>query len=115
MMNKLLSLAAGAALVALTGTAYAGQPSAAPAKQALQLSDNQMDRVTAGGVGIANGASLALGEVTAVTFTQTSTNVVTVNPGRIAIGQAFSQALASGGFLFQAAAISHADTAASLP
>jgi hypothetical protein len=113
MMTKLLSLAAGAALVALTGTAYAAQP--APAKHALQLSDNQMDVVTAGGVGIANGASLALGEVTAVTFTQTSTNVVTVNPGKVAIGQAFSQALASGGFLFQAAAISHADTAASLP
>jgi hypothetical protein len=46
--------------------------------------------------------------------TQTSTNVSTVTP-RIAIGQAFSQALAAGGFLFQAAAISHADTAASLP
>jgi hypothetical protein len=107
MMNKLFSLAAGAALLALSGTAYADQPK--------QLSDSQMDVVTAGGVGIANGASLALGEVTAVTITQTSTNVVTVNPGKIAIGQAFSQSLASGGFLFQAAAISHADTAASLP
>ena len=105
MMNKLFSLTAGAALLALSGTAYAQQ----------QLSDSQMDVVTAGGVGIANGASLALGEVTAVTVTQTSTNVVTVNPGKIAIGQAFSQALASGGFLFQAAAISHSDTAASLP
>ena len=110
MMNKLFSVAAGAALLALSGTAYAQAP-----KQALPLSDSQMDDVTAGGVGIANGASLSLGEVTAVTFTQTSTNVVTVNPGKIAIGQAFSQALGSGGFLFQAAAISHADTAASLP
>ena len=107
MMNKLFSLAAGAALLALSSTAYAQAPK--------QLSDSQMDVVTAGGIGIANGASLALGEVTAVTITQTSTNVVTVNPGKIAIGQAFSQALASGGFLFQAAAISHADTAASLP
>jgi NADPH-dependent curcumin reductase CurA len=115
MMNKLISLAAGAALVALTGTAYAAQPQAAPAKKTLQLSDNQMDNVTAGAVGIANGASLALGEVTAVTFTQTSTYAQTVNPGRIAVGQAFSQALASGGFFFQAGAISHADTAASLP
>ena len=107
MMNKLFSIVAGVALLALTGTAYAEQPK--------QLSDSQMDVVTAGGVGIANAVALSLGEVTAVTITQTSTNVVTVNPGKIAIGQAFSQALASGGFFFQAAAISHSDTAASLP
>ncbi len=106
MMHKLLSLVAGAALFALAGTAHAGQP--------VPLSDNQMDGVTAGGVGIANAAALALGEVLADTATQTSTNVSTVSP-KIAIGQAFSQALAAGGFLFQAAAISHADTAASLP
>ena len=111
MMNKLLI--AGVAVLALSGTAYAGQP--AYAKQALQLSDSQMDRVNAGGVAIGNATALALGEVTAVTLTQTSTNVVTVNPGKIAVGQAFSQALASGGFLFQAGAVSHADTAASLP
>lgn len=105
MSSKLLSLAAGAALVALVGTAQAGQA---------QLSDKQMDGVTAGGVGIANAAALALGEALADTVTQTSTNVSTVTP-KIAIGQAFSQALAAGGFLFNAAAISHADTAASLP
>jgi len=106
MMHKFFSLVAGAALLALAGTAYAGQP--------VPLSDNQMDGVTAGGVGIANAAALALGEVLADTVTQTSTNVSTVSP-KIAIGQAFSQSLAAGGFLFQAAAISHADTAASLP
>jgi len=117
MMNKLLSLAAGAALLALSGNAYAEQVSAKQphVKQAVALSDKQMDGVTAGGVGIANAASVAYGEVDAETFNQTSTNVVTVSPGKIAIGQAFSQALASGGFLFQAAAISHADTSASLP
>ncbi len=104
MTHKFYSLVAGAALLALAGTANAGQA----------LSDRQLDTVTAGGVGIANAAALALGEVLADTVTQTSTNVSTVTP-RIAIGQAFSQALASGGFLFQAAAISHADTAASLP
>jgi hypothetical protein len=113
MMNKLFSLAAGAALLALSGTAYAEQPKAAAPKQALQLSDSQMDGVTAGSLGIANAASLALGEVTAVTFTQTSTNVVHLEDPVISIGQAFSQSLASGGFLFQAAAISHVDTAAS--
>lgn len=106
MKNKLFSLVAGAALMALAGTAFAGQPQ--------QLSDRQMDGVTAGGVGIANAAALALGEVDAVTVTQTSTNVSTVTP-RIAIGQAFAQALATGGFLFQAAAAVHADSAASLP
>lgn len=104
MTHKFYSLVAGAALLALAGTANAGQA----------LSDRQLDTVTAGGVGIANAAALALGEVLADTVTQTSTNVSTVTP-RIAIGQAFSQALSSGGFLFQAAAISHADTAASLP
>jgi len=112
MINKLFSLATGAALLALAGTAYAGQ--ASPVGQPLPLSDKQMDRVTAGGVGIANAAAEALGELFADTVTQTSTNVSTVTP-RIAIGQAFSQALAGGGVLFQAAAISHADTAASLP
>jgi hypothetical protein len=106
MTNKLFSMAAGAALLALAGTAYAGQPQ--------QLSDRQLDGVTAGGTAIANGASLALGEVLADTATQTSTNVSTVTP-KIAIGEAFSQALAAGGFLFNAAAISHADTFATLP
>jgi predicted nicotinamide N-methyase len=106
MMKKLISLAAGATLLALASTANAAQPVA--------LTDGQMDGVTAGGVAIANGASLALGEVTAETATETSTNVDTVFPGIIAIGQSFSQALATGGFLFQAAAISHADTAAHL-
>jgi len=109
MTNKLSSLVAGVALLALTGTAFAGQP--------LKLSNGQMDSVSAGGVGIANAASLALGEVTADTATQTSTNVSTAGATltHIAIGQSFSQALAVGGFLFQAGAISHADTAASLP
>jgi len=105
-MKKFLSLLAGGALLVLASNVYAAQP--------VQLSDRQMDGVTAGGTGIANAAALALGEVEADTITQTSTNVSTVSP-RFAIGQSFSQALAAGGFLFQAAAASHADTAASLP
>jgi hypothetical protein len=112
MMHKLFSLVTGAALLALTGTAYAGQ-SGNPG-QPLQLSESQMDRVTAGGIALANAAGLALGEVSADTITQTSTNVVTVG-NRIAVGLAVSQSLAIGGFLFQAAAVAHADTAASLP
>lgn len=107
MTNKFYSLVAGAALIALAGTAQAGQP--------LQLSDHQMDKVTAGGVALANGAALALGEIATDTVTQTSTNVVTVSPGRIAVGLAFSQALAAGGILTQAAAVVHADTFATLP
>jgi hypothetical protein len=114
MTNKFFSLAACATLVALCGTAYAQQPLPVPAKQPLALSDKQMDGVTAGGAATANGASLALGELFADTVTQTSTNVSTVTP-KIAIGQAFSQALAGGGILFNAAAISHTDTFASLP
>ena|ERR1700676_3075884 len=110
MLNKILI--AGAAVLALSGTAYAGQP--ASAKHAMQLSDSQMDHVTAGSVAIANAGALSLGEITAVTITQTSTNVVDTDDLNSAVGQAFSQALASGGFLFQAAAVAHADTAASL-
>jgi len=106
MTNKLSSLVAGAALLALAGTAYAGQP--------LPLSDKQMDGVTAGASALANAAATALGEIEAVTVTQTSTNTVTVTP-RIAVGQSFAQALAAGGILFQAAAAVHADSFATLP
>jgi hypothetical protein len=104
MTNKFLSLAAGAALLALAGTAYAEQP----------LSNKQMDGVTAGGIALANAASVAFGELLADTISQTSTNVSLVTP-KGAVAQAFSQALATGGFLFNAAAISHVDTAASFP
>ena len=110
MLNKLLI--AGAAVLALSGTAYAGQP--ASAKHAMQLSDSQMDRVNAGSVAIANAGALSLGEITAVTITQTSTNVVDTDDLNSAVAQAFSHALASGGFLFHAAAVAHSDTAASL-
>lgn len=105
MTTKLFSLFAGAALLALAGTANAGQ---------LQLSDRQMDGVTAGGTALADAAALALGEAFSDTATQTSTNVSTVTP-RIAVGQSFAQALAGGGFLFQAAAAVHSDSFATLP
>jgi len=104
-MNKFLSLLAGGALLACAGTAFAGQP--------MQLSGPQMDTVTAGAVAIANGAALAIGDVLADTATQTFTAVSTVTP-KLALATSFSQALAAG-FLFQAGAASHADTAASLP
>jgi hypothetical protein len=117
MMMKFLSPAVGAALLALASAANAGQP--------MQLSDNQMDVVTAGaniqlpgGVALANAAALALGEVTADTKTQTSTNVSTagLNPlAWIAIGQSASTAVAAGGFLFDAGAVAHSDSTASLP
>jgi hypothetical protein len=111
MIKKLLPLAAGAALFTLASAASAAQPA--------QLSDQQMDGVTAGGTAIGNAAALALGEAMSDTITQTSTNVNTggsiFSLTWIAVGQAASQSLASGGFLFQAAAVSHADTAASLP
>lgn len=126
MMNKLLSLAACATVVALTSAANAEQSVPASVKKPLSLSDRQMDGVTAGTTGIANAAAAAFGEVLADTATQTSTNTVTVGTtvgpvtgngvqlltGRIAIGQAYSQSLAAGGFFFQATGASHADTAA---
>lgn len=104
-MKKFYALLAGGALLALTGTAALAQP--------LPLTDTQMDGVTAGAVGISNAVSLAIGDVTAETLTQTSTNVNTAT-SRFAIGQAFTQGLAAS-LLFQAASVSHADTAASLP
>jgi hypothetical protein len=117
MMLKFLTPAVGAALLALASAAHAGQPT--------QLSDGQMDGITAGanaevmgGVALANAAGLALGEVTADTKTQTSTNVNTAagNPlDWIAIGQSATTAVAAGGFLFDAAAVAHSDSTASLP
>jgi len=106
MTKKLSTLVAGAALLALAGTAHAGQP--------LQLSDNQMDGVTAGANALANAAAAAFGELFSDTNTQTSTNTVTVTP-RIAVAQSLAQALAGGGFLFQSAASVHADSFATLP
>ena len=104
MMKKAFSLLAGGALLALASTAYAGQP----------LTNQQLDRVTAGGTALADAAALALGEVDSITVTQTSTNVSTVTP-KIAVGQSFAQALAAGGFLFDAAAAVHSDSFATLP
>jgi thiazole synthase ThiGH ThiG subunit len=115
MKKQMYSLLAVGALLAFASPVYAGEPmQASSTQQPIALSSTQMDGVTAGGVGIANAAALALGEVTADTLTLTSTNVSKVGP-QIAIGQAFSQALAAGGFLFQAGAVAHSDTAASLP
>ena len=105
-MNKLFSMVAGAALLALAGTAQAGN---------LQLSDRQMDGVTAGGAAVANGVSVTLGEVLSDTATQLSTNVSTASFPHIAIAEAASTGTAAGGFLFQAFSQSHVDTFATLP
>ena len=109
MMHKILSLVAGAMLLAFAGSAQAGQ--------LMPLSDGQMDVVTAGGTAIANAATVTFGEVTSDTITLTSTNVSTAGPTltHVAIAESFSQGLAVGGFLFDAASISHSDSAASLP
>jgi len=106
-MMKFYSLLVGASLLALAGTAQAGQP----------LSDNQMDGVTAGAAATANAAALALGDFLTFTATQTATNAVTSLDGLqvgIAFGGSLSEAAASSA-LFQAAVATHADSAASLP
>jgi hypothetical protein len=106
-MMKFCSLLVGASLLALAGTAQAGQP----------LSDNQMDGVTAGAAATANAAALALGDFLTFTATQTATNAVTSIGGiqvGIAFGGSLSEAAASSA-LFQAAVATHADSAASLP
>jgi hypothetical protein len=113
MTNKLLSLTAGAALLALSNTAYAQQPVAAPAKHPVALSDQQMDKVSAGSVAIGQAAAVALGELFSDTFTQTSTNANKTGPAltQIVIGQSQSWAI-SAGVLYQAFAVSHADSSA---
>jgi hypothetical protein len=103
-MKTFYSLLAGGALL-LANTAFAAQP----------LSETQMDRVTAGATALANGGALALGELTTVTFSRSGTDINTATFPRYAVGLNVSQALAAGGFLFQAAAAAHSDTAASLP
>ena len=106
-MMKFYSLLVGASLLALAGTAQAGQP----------LSDNQMDGVTAGAAATANAAALALGDFLTFTATQTATNAVT-SLGSLQVGIAFGGALseaAAASALFQAAVATHADSAASLP
>lgn len=111
MKKQFFALLAGGAFLALASTANAAGP--------MQLNDNQMDAVSAGSTALANGVSLALGEAFSDTASLTSTNISRVSPqgvqsplGQIVIGQAFSQAVAGGGFLFQAAAASHADSLA---
>lgn len=125
MMRNLISLAAGAAFVALSGTAYAGQPLPTVAKQPLALSDKQMDSVTAGSTAVGNATGLSIGEITADTYTQSSTSVFRVGPpvgspagtpawvGQIVWGGAYSQSIAAGGFLVNTLAAAHADSAAS--
>lgn len=119
MMRNLLSLATGAALLALSGTAYAGQPVAAPAKQRLALSDQQMDRVAAGTSAIANGAGLAIGEIIGDTYSKTSVSLFTTAPpgasgitGQIVWAGAYTQSVASGGILYKTFSVAHADSLA---
>lgn len=121
MKKQVFSLLAGGALLAFTGTANAGEP--------LRLTDNQMDRVSAGAVALADAASVTFGEVISNTYSQTSTEaqtiprtvpvfengtqVGTITFPRIVVAQAFSQGVAAGGFLFNAASASAAQSYAS--
>lgn len=115
MNSKFSALLAGASLLALAGAANAAQP----------LSDNQMDRVTAGAAAAATGQALALGDFLTFTQTVTATDAVTSltitnangSTTRIngsALGQAISTAAAASA-LFQAAAATSSQSAATLP
>jgi hypothetical protein len=108
MKVKLAFLLAGACMIALAGTANAGQQ---------LLSDKQLDKVSAGAAATANAAALALGDFDATTLTQTATNAVTSIAGvqiGVAVGQSLSVATAASA-LFQAAVATHASSAATLP
>jgi hypothetical protein len=100
---KLFAVTAASALIAVASAANAAQPRT--------LSDTEMDGVASGSSALANAAALALGEVTADTQTQTSTNINKAGPlPRIVIGQAFGASVAAGGFLFDAGGAVHVDT-----
>jgi len=103
MKKQVFALLAGTALLAFASSANAAGP--------MQLSDNQMDGVSAGSLALANAVSVTFGEVLSDTFSQTNVFASTVTPQMIA-AQAFSQGVAAGGFLFQAASASHADSLA---
>ena len=91
MMNKIFSLAAGAALLALAGTAHAGQP--------LPLSDNQMDRVTAGWSLLETDVSNT--SITMVSVYQTPNTIacdscyLLINTNSISVGSAIKGGLVS--------------------
>ena len=77
MKNKVLLLASAWSF-ALAGTAIAGQPVA--------LSDAQMDRVVAGGVGSASSLADALGNLQAQTLTFSLGSADSVNGTALAMG-----------------------------
>jgi hypothetical protein len=101
-MKMFCSLIAGGALLALASTAFAGQP--------LQLTDRQLDGVTAGGAAIADGFGFGFGDVTADTQTQTLTNVTPT----LSLAKAVSLTAAAG-LWFPAIASSHSDATATAP
>ena len=103
MKTKLLSLLAGASLVALAGAANAGQP--------IALSNDQMDGVTAGASAIAVAAALTLGTFDSETTAQTTTNVV---GHTFAVAESAATALAASTD-FKAEAIAQSYSAVSLP
>jgi len=115
MKMKFCALLAGASLFALASAANAAQP----------LSDNQMDGVTAGAAAAATGQALAIGDF--LTFTQTVTATDAVTSLKItnangsttlitgsALGESLSNAAAASA-LFQAAAATSSQSAATLP
>jgi hypothetical protein len=111
MKMKFCALLAGASLLALAGAANAAQP----------LSDTQMDGVTAGAAAIATGQALAIGDFLTFTQTVTSTDAVTsltLSNGTRTIGSALGESLpqaAAASALFQAAAATSSQSAATLP
>ena len=104
-MKKFCSLLAGGALFALASTAFAGQP--------LQLTDRQLDGVTAGAAAVAGGIGFAFGDVSAYTVTTTFTNASSVTP-KFAFGNATSTSVAAS-FVLPAVSVSGTTATASVP
>jgi hypothetical protein len=103
MKTPLFSLVAGAAMLTLAGTAGAGEP--------VQLSNAEMDGVTAGGFAQAVGQAATVGDLLSETVALTATNV---NGNVFATAQAQAAGLAAS-VLFGAASAARSTAAATLP
>ena len=102
-MKKMYSLLTAGALLAFAGPAFAGQP--------LQLTDGQMDKVTAGFLSTANAGGIAIGDFEGVSQSQVETEVNTLVHPFFSVGLAANTSTAIS-VLFSAFATSHSDATA---
>lgn len=102
-MKRIYSLLTAGVLLAAAGPALAGQP--------VQLTDGQMDKVTAGFLALANAGGVAVGDFEGVTTSQVETEVNVLTHPFFSVGLAANTSTALS-TLFSAFASSHSDATA---